>query len=70
MKTRIRTSIGELVVALYDGAASMTRDKRLQELLVGLALLDLRTKAAKNSAKGSQKARKGSLKLPLFFARR
>lgn len=45
VKTQIRTSIGELVAVLYDEAATMTKDQRFQELLVPVALLDLKTKA-------------------------
>ena len=42
MKTTIR--LGDLIAALYDQAQKETKDKRMQSVLVGLALHDLRVK--------------------------
>ena len=40
MKTTIR--LGDLIAALYDRVEKKTKDKRMQSVLVGLALYDLR----------------------------
>lgn len=47
MKTTIL--IGDLIAALYDEAEKETKDKRMQSVLVGLALYDLRSRYGINT---------------------
>jgi hypothetical protein len=45
----ITVPFGELVAALYDETEKLTRERRLQTLLVALALLDLRRRVIKST---------------------
>ncbi len=55
MKTTIR--LGDLIATLYDAAEKKTKDKRMQSVLVRLALYDLRLRYSIRSKRTMVKRR-------------